>query len=281
LVDSLTGNDKNYAIAALQRFMKRLGQFHSDSYENIQIYQKILDGLIAGAPPEIDSRQNNFTDVESVFKKINIPYTSEFQAEMDMVLKTNLDSSPFLSFIHGDICPDNVFDDSDKNELRLIDFEWGFIRSALLDGTYLRMNMPTCWCSKAIPEDLIDSLEEIYRQELMNKIPAARNEESYREAYILACGFWAIKAILLIEDVLDKEDIWGSGPISDKSLWNPDENFVRPRILSRFETFMQISKQSDKLPQLKIVIQQILGVLAIKWPDTKPLELYPAFRTKL
>ena len=259
LVDSLTGNDKNYAVAALQSFMKRLGQFHSDSYENIQIYQRILEGLTAGTPPEIDDRQNNFTDVESVFKKINISYTPEFQTEMGMILKSNLDSSPFITFIHGDICPDNVFDDMDKDELHLIDFEWGFIRSALLDGTYLRMNMPTCWCAKAIPEDLIDSLEEIYRQELISKIPAARSDECYRDAYILACGFWVIKAFLLIEDVLDKEDIWGSGPIPDKSLWNPDENFVRPRILSRLKTFSQISQQSNKLPQLQNITQKILS----------------------
>jgi hypothetical protein len=45
----------------------------------------------------------------------------------------------------------------------------------LLDGTYLRMSMPTGWCAKAIPIDVIESLEIIYREELKRTIPAAND----------------------------------------------------------------------------------------------------------
>lgn len=58
-----------------------------------------------------------------------------------------LSPGSFTILTHGDICPDNVFDHEECKDLQLIDFEWVFVRNALLDDTYLRMSMPICWCA--------------------------------------------------------------------------------------------------------------------------------------
>ena len=48
--------------------------------------------------------------------------------------------------LHGDICPDNVYYQS--NETRFIDFEFGEFGNALIDGVYLRMHMPVVGVQK-------------------------------------------------------------------------------------------------------------------------------------
>lgn len=198
-------------------------------------------------------------------------------SEINNVFKFNLVPGPFTTLTHGDICPDNVFYNREKNEMYLIDFEYSVVKNALLDGTYLRMSFPTCWCAKAVPDRLISTLETSYREQLKKTIPAARSDEEYRDAYVNACAFWMLKSLLLIEVVLEKEDIWSSGPTPPESLWNPEANLVRPRVLSRLISFIEISKAYKKLPHLLSMAEEILKQLEIRWPDAKPLELYPAF----
>ncbi len=54
----------------------------------------------------------------------------------------------------------------------------------------LRMCMPTFWCVKAFPEDVIESFERIYRKDLKKKIPAASDDAVYYENYVAACAYW-------------------------------------------------------------------------------------------
>lgn len=93
---------------------------------------------------------------------------------------------------HGDVCPDNVFDHEDKDELQLIDFEWVRPGSSLLDATYFRMNFLTCWCAKALPEEVMLELESLYRKTIASKIEATLDDSKYNESYVSACGFWLL-----------------------------------------------------------------------------------------
>jgi hypothetical protein len=285
LVDSLTGDDETQAIASLQRFMKCLGQFHGAGYGKIDIYFKILKKLTPKVPSWQEDLKITFDDslpkVKSILTIFDIPQSESLLAEIDMTLKAPLEPGPFTTFIHGDNCPDNVFDDPDKKELHLIDFEWGFVRSALLDGTYLRMSMPTCWCVKAISENLIDPLEAIYREELAKKIPAAFDDEAYHTAYTNACAFWMLNTFVDIEKVIDRDRLYFSGSVPEDSFWNPDENTGRSRVLSRLQAFIKVAERYNKLPHLRSMAEQVLRELKIRWPDAKPLDFYPAFKVVL
>lgn len=284
LVDSLTGDNEAHAIAALRRFMKCLGKFHAAGYGKTETYCEVLKKLTHKALSWQEDLKitldESLPTVKSLLTLFDIPQSESLLAEIDKTLKAPLEPGPFTTFIHGDNCPDNVFDDPEKNKLHLIDFEWGSVRSALLDGTYLRMSMPTCWCSKAIPEDLIEFLEVIYREELAKKIPAAQDDETYHTAYTQACGFWMLNALLEVEKVMDKDRLYYSGPVPEKSLWKPEENSGRPRVLSRLQAFIGVSKRYDQLPHLRVMAEQILTELRIRWPELKTLDLYPAFVQK-
>ncbi len=281
LVDSLTGADENQAKVALHRFMKRLGQFHATGYGKTDTYFEIMKKLNAPVPSWQEDLKITFDEpfskIKPLLKTFALLESESLWEEINGSLKAPLEPGPFTTYVHGDNCPDNVFDNPDKNELHLIDFEWGSVRSALLDGSYLRMSMPTCWCSKAIPQDLIDSLEIIYREELKKKIPAAHDDEAYFAAYTNACAFWMLNIFAEIEKVMLEDKLYNSGPVPERCLWKPEENSGRPRTLSRLQAFIDVSKRYDRLPHLGSMAEKILMELKIRWPDAKPLEVYPAF----
>lgn len=281
LVDSLTEDNPEMAEAALRRFVTCLGEFHADSFGKTDQFNGIFHRLNPTAKSWEDEFETSFekkiSSITSALSNFNIQLSEELSSEIKLVIRANLEPGPFTTYIHGDICPDNVFDNPEMNELRLIDFERGSVKNALLDGTYLRMGMPTCWCAKSVPDNLIESLETIYREQLLKKIPEARNDTAYHKAYTDACAFWLLRTVSEIEEFLEKDRRFGTGPVPEKSIWNPEKNMARPRMITRLQAFVYIATKYDRYPHLRSMAQQILEKLKVIWPETKPMDVYPAF----
>ncbi|KTC64694.1 Domain of uncharacterised function (DUF227) (plasmid) [Legionella adelaidensis] len=282
LVDSLTLPNHAGAIGALNRFMMALANFHAASFGHVSKYEAILHDINPQAESMQDELDFIFSDLlpklELANKNLGLTVTPETIHEAQSLIKSLIKPGAFTVLTHGDICPDNVFDHKNSQELQLIDFEWAVVRNALLDGTYLRMSMPTCWCAKAIPHEVIESLEIIYREELKRVIPAASDDLAYMTAYTEACGFWLLQqTIPLLNSVIDKDRVGPSGPTPENSLWKPEENNVRPRVLTRLQAFIDVASKNDQLPQLRRMAQDILIAVKTRWLDVKPLEFYPAF----
>ncbi|MBA2652001.1 MAG: phosphotransferase [Tatlockia sp.] len=282
LVDSLTLPNRAEAIAALTRFMMALGHFHAASFGHVSEYETILHNINEQAESIQDELDFMFNDLlpklELANKSLGLTITPEIIHEAQSIIKSLITPGAFTVLTHGDICPDNVFDHKDSQELQLIDFEWAVVRNALLDGTYLRMSMPTCWCVKAIPYEVIEPLEAIYREELKRAIPAASDDLAYLTAYTEACGFWLLQqTIPFLNSVIDNDRVGSSGPTPENSLWKPEENNVRPRVLTRLQAFIDVASKNDQLPHLRKMAEDLLSAVKIRWLDVKPLEFYPAF----
>lgn len=282
LVDSLTLPNRAEAIAALTRFMMALGNFHAASFGHVTEYETILHNINEQAESIQDELDFMFNDLlpklELANKSLGLTVTPEIIHEAQSIIRSLITPGAFTVLTHGDICPDNVFDHKDSQELQLIDFEWAVVRNALLDGTYLRMSMPTCWCVKAIPHDVIEPLEAIYRNELKRAIPTASDDFAYITAYTEACGFWLLQqTIPFLNSVIDNDRVGSSGPTPENSLWKPEENNVRPRVLTRLEAFIDVASKNDQLPHLRKMAQDMLSAVKTRWLDVKPLEFYPAF----
>lgn len=283
LVDSLTMPDREQAIDALTRFIKALGNFHAASFGHVSEYETILHDINEQAGSLQDELDFTLSDLlpklELANKSLGLPITPELIDEAQYVIKSVIMPGPFTVLTHGDICPDNVFDHKGSQELQLIDFEWAVVRNALLDGTYLRMSMPTCWCVKAIPNDVIEPLEAIYREELKRAIPAASDDLAYATAYTEACGFWLLQqTIPFLNSVIDKDRVGSSGPTPENSLWKPEKNIVRPRVLTRLQTFIDVASKNEQLPHLRKMAINMLIAAKARWPDANMLEFYPAFK---
>jgi len=280
LVDALTIPDKDKAISALDRFVKSLGKFHAASFGKIPHYGTFLFKINEHANTLSEDLIFNLEDLISNLKLANqrlaLPVRDNILIEATEIIKAIIEPGDFTVLTHGDICPDNVFDHD--NEMQLIDFEWISPRNALLDGTYLRMSMPTCWCAKAIPDDIIEASETIYRDELKARIPAASDEQAYHRAYTQACGFWLLRTMCALNSTLEKDELWPSDKIPEKSLWKADENWVRPRVFSRLHSFVLVANKHDMFPHLREMTIRILSALESRWPKTSSLDFYPAFK---
>ncbi|WP_291393114.1 phosphotransferase [Acinetobacter sp.] len=282
LVDSLTKSDPDKAIAALKRFTKSLAHFHMASYGRLGEY----DELLVSAHPNRETLEDRIKwneedlipKLELVCNSFDIAFTNAVKQEAIDVIKMSLSPGDFYVLTHGDICPDNVFDHEDKDELQLIDFEWVRPGSSLLDATYFRMNFPTCWCAKALPEVVIVELESLYRKTIASKIEASLETQKYNESYVAACGFWLLSSMPFALHIMDKDECWPSGPVPVDSSWNSEDNLARPRFISRLQGFIQVSKEHDYLPHLRLAAKEMLEKVSDKWSDARPLALYPAFQ---
>ncbi|MFO8671907.1 GNAT family N-acetyltransferase [Legionella pneumophila serogroup 1] len=284
LVDSLTLPNRDKAIRALSRFMKALGSFHAAGAGHTELYETILRQIHKDNDSQTDDPAYVLNDLinrlKSAHQTLNLSLSNECIHETQNLVESILGPGPFTVLTHGDICPDNVFDHEENYELQLIDFEWAIVGNALLDGTYLRMSMPTCWCAKAIPKEVIESLESIYREEISRGIPEAKNDTVYQKAYTEACGFWILQQTLhFIDSSLENDRVGPSGPVPENSLWKSEENWVRPRVLSRLRAFIEVATMNGLLPHLTHMAKTVLDELQKRWPDAKTLEFYPAFQS--
>ena len=180
--------------------------------------------------------------------------------------------------MHGDICPDNVY--YQNNEIRFIDFEFSDFGNALVDGVYLRMHMPSCWCSKAIPHAVVSEMESIYRNELKAGILSATDDAIYNKQLTYACAYWLIRTIKQLDDMdlINQEWICPSGPVDPDSKWEPKDNGFRPRILSRLKAFIDCSRNTGHLPKFCEASIQLLSHLKKIWPESRYMDVFPVFK---
>lgn len=291
LVDSLTLPDRDKAVSALERYMKALGSFHAATFGHCDEYTAILNKINEEATtPEEDLRATSdslLPKLESAINSLALAVPITFPDEVKQVLDSMFKPGPFTVLTHGDIAPDNVFDHEGPKGLQLIDFEWCAPRNALLDGSYLRMSIPTGWCAKTIPDDVLKPLEQVYRAELEKTVSEASNDLAYSTAYTHACAFHVLHQMANLDSILEKDAIWDSGPVPNGSLWDPATNSVRSRFLSRVQAFVDVATEHDRLhlgqppilPNLRIIAQDMLSKVKERWPaDTKPLDFFPAFK---
>ncbi len=266
------------AKSALTAYVRRLGKMHADTAGKADQFLSILRRIYPQALRFNYIQESDIKTVLDQFKKLIGDETKELAQEIHSVLEFSQSKNEFNVFMHGDICPDNVYYQSD--DMRFIDFEFGDFGNALVDGAYLRMHMPSCWCSKSIPKPIVDQMELIYRKELKAGILLAADDAIYNKQLAYACGHWLVRTIQQLNDMdlIDHEWICPSGPVDADSKWEPEKNAFRPRILSRLETFISCSKETDNLPKLCEAATKLYSYLQKIWPETDKIEVFPVFK---
>jgi hypothetical protein len=68
-----------------------------------------------------------------------------------------------------------------------------------------------------------------------------------------------------------------SGPVDSASLWKPEENVFRPRVLSRLQAFVDLTQKHSYLPELSRVTSDLLNYLKGKWSTSTYMGYFPVF----
>lgn len=266
------------AEAALILYMQRLAKMQADTTGKASQFEAILKKIYPKALRFNFINEADSLQVVNQFKKILAIESDQLTDEINQVIQFSKNSNEFSAFLHGDICPDNVY--YRNNEIQFIDFEFGDFGNALVDAVYLRMCMPSCWCSKAIPEKIIQQMEFVYRNELKSGVLSATDDALYNTQLVYACGYWLIRTLKQLQDMdlIEHEWICPSGPVESDSKWDPLKNAFRPRILSRLVAFISCATVINHLPKLLEAAVQLLRYLNRIWPETQLLENFPVFQ---
>jgi len=267
LVEPLLHEDAASAERALLRFSARLGAFHAATIG----HSAEFEGLFTAISPKVWASAQDVPNVDERVKqlqacldRVGVRANTDEIRDLEAVVDARENPRPFLSYIHGDPCPDNVFLIDDK--LRLIDFEFGCFGHSLMDGTYGRMAFPTCWCANRLPHRLVSKMETVYRTELVKGCSHAQEDRVFEKAIVEACGFWLFSALSRhLDGALEADRTWGIATI-------------RQRLLARLEAFIGVAEEFNQLPGLRGIAGRVLQELGKLWPETDPLPLYPAFR---
>ena len=182
------------------------------------------------------------------------------------VLATLLDPGPFSVYIHGDPGPRNCLLVGPAP--CLIDFESGTYGHALLEGTQARMLFPTSPYVSRIPQRVMQRVEHAYRTELLQGCAAGADDTLFDQAFVAACGYWAINFCewLPFSELLIADQSWGTATL-------------RQRIVVRADIFAQTAEEMGYLEALGTAFQMIGSKLRTMWPDAADsMPLYPAFR---
>src|SRR5690242_14298611 len=75
---------------------------------------------------------------------------------------------------------------------RMIDFEGAHYGHVLLEGSYCRMPMPTCWCVYRLPQHIMQRAEATYRVELAKGCQEAMDDELFGQGMAGASIAWAL-----------------------------------------------------------------------------------------
>ena len=267
LVEPLLKEDAASAERALLRFSARLGALHAATIG----HSAQFEGLFTTVSPKVWAHAQDGPNVgervkqlQACLDRVGVRANTDETRDLEAVVDATENPGPFLSYIHGDPCPDNVFLIDD--ELRLIDFEFGRLSHSLLDGTYARMAFPTCWCANRLPHGLVSRMEAVYRAELIKGCPHAQDDRMFERAVVEACGFWLFSTLSRhLDGALEADHTWGIAT-------------MRQRLLARLEAFVAVAEEFNQLPGLRGFAGRVLQALGKLWPGTDPLPLYPAFR---
>ena len=259
LADSLLLGDRATATADMAAYATALGSVHAWSMGRTAGFERarVRYSPAAGSRPwwlaRIERGRGQFLHVASVLGVA----TEGVDAEIDGLVRM-LGGERHLSFVHGDLCPDNVR--LARGHIRFFDFEGSSLGSAALDAAYLLAPFPSCWCFAGLPADIADLAMTAYRSALeAGGVDAGQDFDAELTA---ALAGWVVARGAMIEGALKRDREWGT-------------TTMRPRLVSWTERFAAAAATTRTFPRLRLLAEELSDRFRSWWPNAV-IPAYPA-----
>jgi len=207
LADSLLLGNQADATAGIVAYATALGSVHAWSVGRTDAFERARARYSPAAGPgpwwldRIERGRSQFLRVASGLGMA----TEGADAEIDLLVRM-LGGGRYLSFVHGDLCPDNVR--LADRRLRIFDFEDASLGSVALDAAYLLAPFPSCWCFAAVPAGIADLAMGAYRTALASSGIEAGDDLGIELTAALAG--WVVARGAMTEQALDSDREWGT-----------------------------------------------------------------------
>ncbi len=270
LVQPLLGDNRAAAEAALDAYFRTLGRLGAQTHAHHQEYWEIRDSLGPRDPyaqPTLEGERDRLQHwLTTVCAKTEVEPARGVEDDIVEAARFNAQPEPFSAFSQSDTCPDNCVRRGDW--MRLLDFEWGWVRNALNDGARARSNFPTCWCVQRLPPETVRHVEQVYRAELVKGCPAAADDALFNRELVKACANWTLAAFEFYDELgalQEQDNSWGTST-------------VRQRAITRLELLAETTAEFGMLEALGATTAELARRLQALWPEVEPMSVYPAFR---
>ena len=259
LQDVLYGEDQGLVEATLMRLMTALGRMHALTLGKRDAYHGIRNALgprrLEPDPEKtIEDRRRTLHELADA---LNVAVPTEADVELPALNRILDANGPFQAYTHQDLAPGNVVLAGET--VRLLDFEHGGYRHALLDGVYSAFSFQL-----RLPERIYCRMQEVYREQLVIGCPEARDDTAFGRA-VVGATLWHLL-----------------GSISLSSLeWDVPERIVvhEPRMLAQLNRFSRATEAFGHLEAMGALARDLARALRAHWPEeTYRMPLFPAFR---
>lgn len=269
LANLLLGTDPLAAVGGLEAYAATLGRIQAETAGRFTEFLDLRRGFGPATGRGVFAFNHEhilraFADFAALAAEFAVEAPAALRTEGEAIATLLNTPGEFDAFSPSDACPDN--NRYRDGRLTLFDFEGAGYHHALLDGAYLRLALPTCWCVARLPAELPGRLEARYRAELVRGCPAAADDATFRPAMLAACAAWLVWATNRMTPRLRQQDIV-SGPATG-----------RRQVIARLRMFAALAAEAGWLGSLGETADSLAAALARAWPaEATGLPLYPAF----
>ncbi len=264
----LLEGDYNLAEKALIGLLKSLATIHKETIGKETTYLNIREGLgkryekLAG----VDKCVTYYKDfLERISTHLSIDFAiHEIETELKEILDAVLKPKDLLGLTHWDPCPDNCMLVEDI--VKVYDFEAASYANVLIDGLYLSIRFPSCWCFSDIPQTVIDKAERAYRTILSEKVPAINDDTFFMKQKAIIMTFWFLQSNCWnLEKSFEEDSEWGIAT-------------MRQRTLVRLELIRKMLREQNMFPNMLHLFDKLDNELSKKWEgQVEEVKMYHAF----
>jgi hypothetical protein len=178
LEDKLYARDSRAAERALLSWARSLGRLHASTAGREADFNALLRRL--GGPAKTDSGGDEPYDrVPAVIQeRLGIPASEEVLVQV-ATAREQAASAGFRAFSPVELSPDNNLVTGES--VRFLDFEFGRVRSALVDAAHLRLPFASWPDALALPAGMSEAMIAAWRAEVVGVWPALADDEVLAE----------------------------------------------------------------------------------------------------
>ncbi|WP_284745334.1 phosphotransferase [Amycolatopsis sp. RTGN1] len=261
LEDKLYARDSRAAERALLSWARSLGRLHASTAGREADFNALLRRL--GGPAKTDPAGDDLCDhVPSVIQeRLGIPAPEDVLAQVATAQEQSR-SAGFRAFSPVELSPDNNLVTGES--VRFLDFEYGRVRSALVDAAHLRLPFASWPDALALPAGMSEAMVAAWRAEVVGVWPALADDEVLAEQLTIS---ELLRVWLITGEELGSLDLSRhAAPVSREAAlvtWWRD--------LARHAGYVRMTAVSE-------FAARVAAALAARLGPHADLAFYPAFR---
>jgi hypothetical protein len=271
LAVSVEGGDdeaSGTAWAGLVEFGRTLGRLHASTYGFQSDYERIRK---ATGPVEehvnfeLPGRlRATLGAIMALCRDWEVDVDDRLVDEINVVIQAIEDARFYLTYTHIDLNPNNLLR-APQGNVRIIDFDSGAYRHALLDGVWCRLCFPGHWPACFLPDELLADFETAYRQELSPAFGNAVDDDArFDRAVTDACAFWALIRIGWVAEATFETD-----PKPERIA------YLRRQATVVLDRFVRTVNETEERLELGRMAETMLTFARNRWGDSPSALIQP------